>query len=128
MALGKKMYPYLIDDDVEYAKTVLADPNTYYPCAKSYEVVGFFFLQGEKDADNATHSAHYETNLVHFIKAVCKDFNAPNEKFAFGTMGESRKGFAAPRRHVKGAPPAVPMSFIASPLLRPRLPRHRFPG
>lgn len=80
------------DDDTEYAKTVLNDLNTYYPGAKSYEVAGFFFWQGEKDTGNATHAAHYEANLVRFIKALRKDFNAPNAKFVLGTLGEAKKG------------------------------------
>jgi len=80
------------DDDTEYAKTVLNDLNTYYPGAKSYEVAGFFFWQGEKDTGNATHAAHYEANLVRFIKALRKDFNAPNAKFVLATLGEAKKG------------------------------------
>jgi len=37
-------------------------------------------------------ASRYEKNLVQFIKAVRKDFNAPNPKFVLGTMGESVKG------------------------------------
>ena len=37
--------------------------NTNYPGAKGAEVAGFFFWQGEKDAGNAGHAAHYENNL-----------------------------------------------------------------
>lgn len=80
------------DTDTEYAKTVLSDLDTYYPGAKSYEVAGFFFWQGEKDAGHAAHAAHYEANLVRFIKALRKDFNAPNAKFVLATMGEAKKG------------------------------------
>ena len=80
------------DDDVAGAKQVLADLKTYYPDATKYEVAGFFFWQGEKDAGSPVHSAHYEQNLVAFIKSVRKDFNAPNAKFVLGTMGESVKG------------------------------------
>ncbi len=80
------------DDDTADAKTVLADLDKHYPGAKSYEVAGFFYWQGEKDAGNAVWAAHYEKNLVQFIKAVRKDFNAPHAKFVLGTMGESVKG------------------------------------
>lgn len=80
------------DDDISYAKNVLADFAKYYPDAKSYEVAGFFFWQGEKDAGNPGHAARYEKNLVHFIKTVRKEFNAPNAPFVLGTMGESVKG------------------------------------
>ncbi len=80
------------DDDTDYAKAVLADLNKYYPGVKSAEVAGFFFWQGEKDHGNPNHMNRYEENLVRFIKALRKDFNAPNAKFVAGTLGESKKG------------------------------------
>ena len=79
------------DDDIGDAKKVLAELDKHYPGAKSYEVAGFFFWQGEKDAGNAVWAARYEKNLVQFIKAVRKDFRAPNAKFVLATMGESVK-------------------------------------
>ena len=33
----------------------------------------------------------YEKNLVHLIKALRKEFNAPNAKFVMGTIGEVTK-------------------------------------
>jgi hypothetical protein len=80
------------DDDTADAKKVLADLDKHYPGAKSYEVAGFFYWQGEKDAGNAVWAAHYEKNLVQLINALRKDFNAPKAKFVLGTMGESVKG------------------------------------
>ncbi len=80
------------DDDLSYAKTVLSELDKHYPGAKSYEVAGFFFWQGEKDAGNPGHAARYEKNLVQFIKQVRKEFKAPNAKFVLATMGESAKG------------------------------------
>jgi Carbohydrate esterase, sialic acid-specific acetylesterase len=80
------------DDDLSYAKTVLSELDKHYPGATKYEVAGFFFWQGEKDAGNPGHAARYEQNLVHFIKSVRKEFNAPNAKFVLATMGESVKG------------------------------------
>ena len=82
------------DDDVADAKKAIADLDKHYPGAKGYEVAGFFFWQGEKDCGNAVHAAHYEQNLVNFIKQLRKDFNAPNAKFVMGTLGESVKGCA----------------------------------
>ena len=73
------------------AKKALANLETHYPGAKGYEVAGFFFWQGEKDAGNPGHAARYEENLVAFIKALRKEFNAPNAKFVLATMGESVK-------------------------------------
>ena len=80
------------DDDIAYAKTVLSELEEHYPGAKGYEVVGFFFWQGEKDAGNAGHAARYERNLVHFIEQVRSEFAAPTAKFVLATMGESEKG------------------------------------
>jgi len=82
------------DGDTADAKTVLADLAKHYPDATKYEVAGFFFWQGEKDGGNPVHSAHYEQNLVRFIKALRKDFNAPNAKFVMATLGEATKGSA----------------------------------
>jgi hypothetical protein len=80
------------DDDIGDAKKALAELGKYYPGATKYEVEGFFFWQGEKDAGNPVHASHYEQNLVAFIKALRKDFNAPNAKFVLATMGEATKG------------------------------------
>jgi hypothetical protein len=82
------------DDDTADAKKAIADLDKHYPGAKGYEVAGFFFWQGEKDCGNAVHAAHYEQNLVNFIKQLRKDFNAPNAKFVMATLGESAKGCA----------------------------------
>jgi hypothetical protein len=80
------------DDDVSFAKKVLSDLDKYYPGAKGYGVAGFFFWQGEKDCGNAVHASRYEQNLVHFIKQLRKDFNAPDAKFVLATLGEATKG------------------------------------
>ncbi|NBR86949.1 MAG: sialate O-acetylesterase [Verrucomicrobia bacterium] len=80
------------DDDISYAKTVLTELDKHYPGATQHEVAGFFFWQGEKDAGNPGHDARYEQNLVHFIKSVRKEFNAPKAPFVLATMGESVKG------------------------------------
>jgi hypothetical protein len=80
------------DDDVSQAKAALAELPKHYPGATKHEVAGFFFWQGEKDAGNPGHAARYEQNLVHFIKAVRKEFAAPTAPFVLATMGESVKG------------------------------------
>lgn len=80
------------DSDTGDAKRVLSELEKHYPGAQGYEVAGFFFWQGEKDAGNPGHAARYEQNLVHFIKQLRKEFNAPNAKFVLATMGESVKG------------------------------------
>jgi hypothetical protein len=90
---GKEWYAGVqYDGDVKAALDVLADLKTYYPEAKKYEVAGFFFWQGEKDCGNAAWADAYEKNLVQFIKALRKDFEAPNAKFVLATLGEHTKG------------------------------------
>jgi len=80
------------DDDLANAKKAVGDLNTYCPGATKYEVAGFFYWQGEKDCGNAGHATRYEQNLVHFIKQLRKEFNAPNAKFVLATLGEANKG------------------------------------
>lgn len=73
------------DDDVSYAKAVLKDLDTYCPGARQYEICGFLWWQGHKD-QNKVHAMRYEHNLVNFIKALRKDFDAPDAPFALATI------------------------------------------
>jgi hypothetical protein len=56
------------------ASQVLANLTTYYPGASGYEVAGFFWWQGSKDAYDMALAQHYEENLVALIKARCAFF------------------------------------------------------
>lgn len=80
------------DGDIARAKKVLDELDKYYPGAKKYEVAGFFFWQGDKDRYNAGHAKQYEKNLVHLIKQLRKDFDAPKAKFVCATLGQTKKG------------------------------------
>ena len=71
---------------------VLAELDKHYPGAKGYEIAGFFWWQGDKDRYNPVHASRYEQNLVHFIKTLRKDFDAPNAKFVCATLGQTQKG------------------------------------
>ncbi len=82
------------DGDIANAKKVLAELDKVYPGAKTYEVAGFFFWQGDKDRYNAAHARRYEQNLVHLIKQLRKDFEAPNAKFVCATLGQTEMGAA----------------------------------
>lgn len=75
------------DADTTHAKEVLKNLEKYYPGYKGqgYEVTGFVFWQGHKD-QNAAHASRYEQNLVHFIKTLRKDFEAPEAKFVLATI------------------------------------------
>ena len=63
------------------AKSVLENLDNYYPGAKDYEVRGFFWWQGDRDSRSAALSSRYEKNLVHLIKQLRNEFDAPD--FAF---------------------------------------------
>jgi hypothetical protein len=80
------------DGDVAAAKKVLENLDTYYPGAKEYEVAGFFWWQGDKDMRNPAHFERYEKNLTQLIKALRKDFNAPDAKFVTASLGQTVKG------------------------------------
>ena len=80
------------DGDVSRAKKVLEDLDKYYPDAKEYEIAGFFWWQGDRDSRSAALSSRYEKNLVHLIKQLRKDFNAPNAKFVCASLGQTKKG------------------------------------
>ena len=95
------------DGDVANAKKVLAELDKYYPGAKEYEVAGFFFWQGDKDRYNAAHASRYEQNLVHFIKQLRKDFDAPEREVRLcharpDREGRRRQRRADPRRPARG--------------------------
>jgi hypothetical protein len=80
------------DGDTANAKKVLSALDKYYPGAKKYEIAGFFFWQGDKDRYNAGHASRYEQNLVHLIKQLRTDFDAPDAKFVCATLGQTAKG------------------------------------
>jgi hypothetical protein len=80
------------DGDIARAKQVLAELEKYYPGAKKYEIAGFFWWQGDRDSRSAALSGRYEKNLVHLIKTLRKDFNAPNANFVCASLGQTKKG------------------------------------
>jgi len=79
------------DTDIADAKTALENLDKSYDGAKGYEVAGFFFWQGDKDRYSLAHATRYEQNLVNLIKALRKEFDAPNAKFVCATLGQSTK-------------------------------------
>lgn len=84
------------DADVAHAKAVLKNLDKYYPGyqGQGYQIAGFVWWQGHKD-QNAAHASRYEQNLVHLIKSLRKDFDAPSAKFvvATGCGNPGREGF-----------------------------------
>jgi hypothetical protein len=80
------------DGDIARAKQVLSELDKYYPGAKKYEIAGFFWWQGDRDSRSEALSSRYEKNLVHLIKQLRKDFNAPDAKFVCASLGQTEKG------------------------------------
>ena len=80
------------DGDIAAAKKVLENLDNYYPGAKSYEVAGFFWWQGDKDMRNAAHYEQYEKNLIQLIQTLRKDFDTPDAKFVTASLGQTKKG------------------------------------
>ena len=80
------------DGDVARAKAVLAELDKHYPGAKGYEVAGFCWWQGDRDSRSEALSSRYEKNLVHLIKQLRKDFNAPDAKFVCASLGQTKQG------------------------------------
>ena len=75
------------DQCVRELKEVLADFDASFPhwAGRGYEIAGFAWFQGHKDAGNKVHTQRYEHNLVNLIKSLRKDFNAPNAPFVVAT-------------------------------------------
>lgn len=83
------------DWDVGNAKQVLENIGDYYPGATEYEVAGFLWWQGDRDSRETGHSQHYGKNLKTLIKALRKDFNAPDAKFVAATLGQTDRDNAS---------------------------------
>lgn len=75
------------DDYTASLRAVLDNFNEKYPdyAEQGFEVAGFIWFQGHKDAGSAAHTAKYEENLANLIRAWRKEFNAPNAKWAIAT-------------------------------------------
>jgi Carbohydrate esterase, sialic acid-specific acetylesterase len=77
------------DGDVDRAKQILVNLSQYVPDTFAYEVVGFFFWQGDKDRYDQAYASHYKANLVRFIRRLRVDFQAPGAKFVCATLGQT---------------------------------------
>ncbi|MFQ6130962.1 MAG: sialate O-acetylesterase, partial [Armatimonadota bacterium] len=88
------------DADTGHAKEVLRNLEKYYPTyqGQGYEIAGFVFWQGHKD-QNPAHASRYEQNLVRFIKALRRDFDAPDAKFVLATIAFGGDKLSGPGLH-----------------------------
>ncbi len=96
------------DADTGHAKEVLKNLEKYYPGygGQGYEVAGFVWWQGHKD-QNPAHAGRYEQNLVHLIKTLRKDFDAPGAKFVLATIAFGGDKLSGPGLTVAEAQLAV---------------------
>jgi hypothetical protein len=76
------------DDCFGAAKEVLANFDKNFPMWKGrgYEIAGFAWWQGHKD-QSEPYASRYEQNLVHLIKTLRKEFDAPKAPFVVATIG-----------------------------------------
>ena len=63
---------------------------------RDFEIAGFVWWQGERDAGDAGHSSRYEQNLVHLINSLRSYYSnrypgkvVPNAPFVMATLGET---------------------------------------
>lgn len=96
------------DDYVQATHEVLDDFDTLFPQYRDqgYEIAGFVWWQGHKDG-NPAHASRYEQNLVHLIKTLRKEFDAPEAPFVLGTIGFGGWELQGPHLTVANAQLAV---------------------
>ena len=96
------------DDCFGAAKEVLKNFDKEFPHWKGrgFEIAGFVWWQGHKDGGEP-YASRYEQNLVHLIKTLRKDFDAPTAPFVIGTIGFDGWEMAGPHKIVADAQLAV---------------------
>ena len=70
--------------------TVLKDLKKYHPAydaAAGHEMAGFVWFQGFNDQFSDEFRNNYRDMMVHFIKDVRKEYNAPGMPFVIGVLG-----------------------------------------
>jgi alpha-galactosidase len=73
---------------------------------RGYEIAGFVWWQGHKDGGEP-HASRYEKNLVHLIKTLRKEFDAPKAPFVIATIGFGGWKMSGPHKTVAEAQLAV---------------------
>ena len=96
------------DDCFGAAHEVLDNFDENFPQWKgrSFEIAGFGWWQGHKD-QNDVHANRYEQNLVHLIKTLRKEFDAPDAPFVVATIGFGGWDLAGPGLTIANAQLAV---------------------
>lgn len=96
------------DDCFNSAHEVLRNFEESFPQWKGrdYEIAGFVWWQGHKDGGEP-YASRYEQNLVHLIKTLREEFDAPQAPFVIGTVGFGGWEMTGPHKTVAEAQLAV---------------------
>lgn len=70
-------------EDPERIRKVVAD----YDAEQGYALAGFVWFQGWNDMCNRHHLAQYSENMIHFIRDVRAELDAPTLPFVVGILG-----------------------------------------
>lgn len=73
---------------------------------RGYEISGFVWWQGHKDGGEP-YASRYEQNLVHLIKTLRQEFDAPKAPFVIATIGFDGWNMSGPHKIVAEAQLAV---------------------
>jgi hypothetical protein len=78
---------------IRFVRTTLQDAGSIrqavpgYDAEQGYELAGFVWFQGWNDMCNRHHLKQYTVNLIHFIKDVREELDAPTLPFIVGILG-----------------------------------------
>lgn len=77
------------DDCFSAVHSALKNFDKTFPqfAGRGYEIAGFGWWQGHKDSGSELSAERYEQNLVHLIKTLRKEFDAPEAPFVVATIG-----------------------------------------
>jgi hypothetical protein len=96
---GQMLYPSMVSR-VNASVAALQSLNP----TKTVAIQGFFWMQGESDADGPT----YQANLTNLIARVRTDFGNPNLPFIVGQLGAAWTGNAISQAQANVATPGRP--------------------
>lgn len=74
---------------IEEVRGTLADLPELFPQyeGQGYELSGFVWFQGWNDMINDQYTAEYTQNMIHFIRDIRRDLEAPRLPFVIGQLG-----------------------------------------
>ena len=74
---------------IEDVRETMKNAERHFPelAKKRLELAGFVWFQGWNDMISEQYTAEYKTNMVHFIRDVRRDLEAPKLPFVIGQFG-----------------------------------------